>query len=534
MKIYQKILLGFALFLVLFIAAVHVYVTYYLEDQIKTTLVSEINSNSDGKYELTVLNLDLSFIKREILLEDISFNTTARAIQQLNVDLNSISLSGIDISQLLLNREISIRRILVENPVIQSRRDSSVSTGSSAETLIQRAAEASSAVLTNILIPEITFTQFDLKMFRQNEQTPYLSFSNSELNLFDTSLNKSSLSGSLPFKNVTGEFNNIEYKPANDLYAVRIASADFSSTAQTLGADSLSLTPTLSESDFFKKVGYRTDRMEGSITRFDIEGLDLDALMNRGSLISENIFLGEATLLLFRDKNYPRRENRPDKPLPQQLLKELEIPILVDTVSIENAAITYSEMAENADDRGYVEFTNLNARLLNTTNIDSLVRKNSNWILEASTRVMDKGELDVTFQFPLNEESHTITGRLKEMNATELNKAIEPIAAIRIESGNISSVRFEMRMGVTETVGFVEVIYDDLQLSVLDGETGDKNIRSRITSFLANQFKIKQENRAEDPRMGTILYQRESEKSFFNYWWKSLRDGLKTSIGIDN
>lgn len=533
MRTYQKILIGFALFLVLFIVAVHVYVTYYLEDQIKTTLVSEINSNSEGKYELSVSNLDLNFLSREINLDSISFNTTDRAIQQLDVDFKAISLSGIDLSMLLFRREISIRKIHVENPVIRIRRDSTESTGSNAETLIQRAAEASSAVLTNVLIPEITITQFDLKMFRQSEETPYLSFSNSQFTLFDTSLNESSLSGSVPFKNVSGEFENLEYKPKSDLYAVRVASAGFSSADQTARADSIILVPSLSENDFFREVGYRTDRMEGSLTSFSMDGVDFDAFLNRGSIISEKIFLDEPVLALFRDKNYPRRENRPDKPLPQQLLNELDIPVLVDTVSIENASVTYTELAEDADERGYVEFTNLNARLLNTTNIDSLVRENSNWILEATTTVMDKGELDVTFQFPLNEESHTITGRLKAMSATELNHALEPIASVRIESGNITSMRFEMRIGLTEAIGFVEVIYDDLQISILDGETGNKNVRSRVISFLANQLKIKKENSAEDPRMGAVSYQREPEKSFFNYWWKSLRSGLTTSVGID-
>ena len=216
------------------------------------------------------------------------------------------------------------------------------------------------------------------------------------------------------------------------------------------------------------------------------------------------------------------------------MLLELGVPVMIDVVTIEGATVRYSEIAENAENSGYIEFTQLDARLLNTTNIDSLIEKNSSWSMDATTRVMDNGELDVSFQFPLNEDYHTINGRLKQMNATDLNHALEPIASVRIESGNISTLRFEMRMGKTEAVGFLEVIYDDLKISVLDVETGDKNIRSRITSFLANHLKIKKDNVADDPRMGTVSYQREPEKSFFNYWWKSLRTGLKTSIGIDD
>jgi len=534
MKIYQKILIVLALFLLLFFVAIHIYSAYYLEDQIKNSLVNEINGNSDGKYQFNISKLNLSFINRTISLGEISFKTTESAVQKLNVDLKSISLSGIDLSQLLFKREISIGRILIDNPSIQLRRDASESTGSNAETLIQRAAEASSSVLSNIVIPEVVISKFDLQLYRETELTPYLSFSNSVLTLYDVSLNEASLTGSYPFEHSSGAFRNIEYYPESGLYSIRGSSAEFSSITQTASADSLLLTPLLEPRAFFNTVGYRTDRITGSLTSVQLDGFDLNAFLNRGILVSENLFLREPELFLFRNKNYPRRENRSGKPLPQQMLLELGIPVMIDVVTIEGASVRYSEIAENAENSGYIEFTQLDARLLNTTNIDSLIEKNSSWSMDATTRVMDNGELDVSFQFPLNEDYHTINGRLKQMNATDLNHALEPIASVRIESGNISTLRFEMRMGKTEAVGFLEVIYDDLKISVLDVETGDKNIRSRITSFLANHLKIKKDNVADDPRMGTVSYQREPEKSFFNYWWKSLRTGLKTSIGIDD
>ena len=533
MKTYQKILIGFALFLVLVASGLHFYASWYLEDQIKTTLISEINSNSDGKYEFTISTLNLSFLNRSINLEDLSFNTTNRAVQQLDVDLKSISLSKIDLSQLLFKREISIGRILVENPIIQIRRDLTESTGSNAETLIQQAAEASSAVLSNILIPEISVTQLDLEMYRQTDETPYLSIDNSELTLFDVSLNKSSLIDGFPFQYSSGAFRNIEYLPESGLYSIRGSLIEFSSISRTASADSLLLTPLLEADDFFDTVGYRTDRMTGSATSLRLNGFDVNRFLNDGIVLSENAFIGEPELTLFRNKNYPRRENRPNKPLPQELLRELEIPVMIEAITIEDAAIRYSEIAENAENSGYIEFANTDARLLNTTNIDSLIRKNSSWTVEASTRVMDKGELDLSFQFPLNEEYHTITGRMRKMSAMELNHALEPIASVRIESGDITTLRFEMRLRKSEAIGFLEVIYDDLKISVLDKKTGGKNFRSRITSFLANHLKIKKENDANDPRMGAISYQREPEKSFFNYWWKSLRTGLKTSIGLE-
>src|SRR6056297_1292675 len=354
MKIYKKILLGFALFLLLFFVAIHVYSTFYLEDQIKNSLVNEINKNAEGKYEFNISSLNLNFINRTISLEEISFNTTESAVQQLNVGLNSISLSGIDLRQLLFKREISIGRIHIDRPSIQIRRDASESTGSNAETLIQRAAEASSSVLSNIVIPEITVTNFDLQLFRQTEQTPYLSFSNSELTLFDISLNEASLTDSYPFEHSSGAFRNINYYPESGLYSIRGVSAEFSSITQTASADSLFLNPLLEAPVFFDTVGYRTDRMTGSLTSVQLDGFDINTFLNSGVMKSENIFLHEPKLSMFRNKNYPRRENRSSKPLPQELLLELGIPVKMDVITIEDASVRYSEIAENSTESGYI------------------------------------------------------------------------------------------------------------------------------------------------------------------------------------
>lgn len=534
MKTYQKVLAALVLFLLLFITAIHIYSTYYLEDQIKETLITEINRNSDGKYRFSIGELNLSFIQRTIILNEISFHTTEDAVQELHVELHSMFLSGIGLQKLLFSREINIGKIFIESPSIRIRKDSSETTDSNTKSILQRAAEASSSVLTNIVIPEIEINNIDFEISRESGRAPYLSFSNSELMLSGISLKKTSENGTMPFENSSGRFRDITYYTENGLYSIQGASAEFSSTSQSASADSLLLTPLLEPSDFFETVGYRTDRMTGFARSVTLDGFDIIALLNSDTLVSENIFIEQPELALFRNKNYPRRENRVLKPLPQEILHGLSFPVFINSVSIENASVRYSEIAENATETGYIEFTDLDAQLLNTTNVDSLIAKNSNWTLLANTRVMDAGELDVSFQFPMNEDYHTITGQLKQMNAMDLNHALEPIASVRIESGNISGMRFEMRVNKTEAFGFLEVIYDDLKISVLDGETGDKNLRSRITSFLANSLKIKKENLADNPRMGAISYQREPDKSFFNYWWKSLRTGLKSSVGLDD
>jgi hypothetical protein len=53
-----------------------------------------------------------------------------------------------------------------------------------------------------------------------------------------------------------------------------------------------------------------------------------------------------------------------------------------------------------------------------------------------------------------------------------------------------------------------------------------------MKSVLANTFKVKSDNTGENIRTGAINVEREINKSVFNYWWKSMLSGLKSSIGL--
>ncbi len=75
------------------------------------------------------------------------------------------------------------------------------------------------------------------------------------------------------------------------------------------------------------------------------------------------------------------------------------------------------------------------------------------------------------------------------------------------------------------------VIYEDLDIKKLDSETLEETTRSRIVSFVANLAVVRSSNPEDDPRVGEIDFERETDRSTFSYWWKTLRSGLKSSAG---
>ena len=62
-------------------------------------------------------------------------------------------------------------------------------------------------------------------------------------------------------------------------------------------------------------------------------------------------------------------------------------------------------------------------------------------------------------------------------------------------------------------------------------KTGDKG---GFASFLANTFVINNKNpNGKNLRVGEIYFERDKQKSIFNFLWKSLLSGIKPSLGIN-
>src|SRR5690625_5155594 len=103
---------------------------------------------------------------------------------------------------------------------------------------------------------------------------------------------------------------------------------------------------------------------------------------------------------------------------------------------------------------------------------------------------MNESDLQVQFLIHYQEKLHNIKGDLASTDPQILNSIFEPLAGVRIESGFVESVRFEMQLNDTHAIGNAEVIYDDLHIALVDRETYEKNLIRRVGSFFINTFAV--------------------------------------------
>lgn len=254
--------------------------------------------------------------------------------------------------------------------------------------------------------------------------------------------------------------------------------------------------------------------------------------LKQGELELEKLSIEGANFDVFRSKALPRPHQNP-KQMAHIAFKELKYPITVDTISVNQANISYIEHKPDIPEPGTVTFANLNGTFMDVTNDSASISQEHNLYLDVTAQVMNEARLSAHFVFPMHKNgSHTVKGSLGSLDVEKLNPILEPVAKIRAASGQIHSLEFDMDLGPQTSDGWVQLVYSDLRIEVLDAENVEEGGSQFFKTLLANLLKVKDSNNEDPLRKGEVSFERIEYKAIFNYWWKSLSSGLKDNIGM--
>jgi hypothetical protein len=102
-------------------------------------------------------------------------------------------------------------------------------------------------------------------------------------------------------------------------------------------------------------------------------------------------------------------------------------------------------------------------------------------------------------------------------------------------AGCAQEAAFDIDVTAGQARGRVRTIYRDLQIAVLDKQTGsEKGIGNRVTSWLVNVLQIRNANVPDasgTTREGKVDYKRKEDDGFVQFLWFALRTGVLDVIG---
>jgi hypothetical protein len=328
-----------------------------------------------------------------------------------------------------------------------------------------------------------------------------------------------------------------------ELYLLRFARLEVDLQRSSLQLDTLTIHPHLHKIAFAKKKEYESDRIEGAIPSLRLSDLKFQ-YRDTFFLNAEALHL-QMFLKVFRDKRLP------DKPkftlLPIQQLRKLSFGLSIDSLKIHKSYVEYEEFPEGLDREIKVYFDNLEATILDINNDPEMGTGET--MLAAQANFMGKGILEMTTVFPWQTNKKCqLKGTLRNFPLALINPVLEPIANMEIESGIMDQLVFHYNYDMHHSAGEVQLNYHDLKLiSYKDDEKIEEQQKRKknkdyedlrkdnLKSFLIN-FVIRKnmnEKVPEDKRTGQIDFERNTSRSIFNYWWKSLYSGIKSAYNLD-
>ncbi|GEM_PF-4015849 len=328
--------------------------------------------------------------------------------------------------------------------------------------------------------------------------------------------------------------SDLEYFITDSLNKINAGSYRVSFGEQRITLTDAQLKPTLGREAYAEAFGKQTDWIDLDVDSLDVIGINWRALFFDNRVDIDQVRINGVGMSVFRDKRVPR-EGEQYKGLPHMNLQQLDIPIELDRFDLENGKITYTEHALASSTTGTIAFTDMSATFDNLVNTPMALSKNEILSANVSTKLMGQGELSLNATANLKDErgSFLVVGRLDKMDLTKLNRMMEHVAFVKVRSGQNNKMEFSIEANEDFALGEMTFYYEDLKISMISKkDESDKGMGPALGSFFANAFVINSNNpRWLFVRDGDIFYERNVNRSIFNYLSKSVLSGVVSSIG---
>lgn len=322
-----------------------------------------------------------------------------------------------------------------------------------------------------------------------------------------------------------------------EFYTLRLRGAKVDMARKRIELDTLQVIPDFGKYEFGKKRGYETDRFDGIVPYVRIRNFSV----SRTDSLSITAAYAELRFVLniFRDKRLPFREV--PKPLPIDILRSLPFALRVDSLKVSNSYVQYEEFPEEATEAGGLFFDNLQAIFTNVNN----TQEDGNMHLAARGSLMGRGDVEISVAFPwIRQKRSRLRGSIKNFPLAKINPMLTPSTHLKVESGELHDLAFSFSFDAQRSNGEIEMIYENLKLtSFREEEDGTKKTdaegnpqKDNLRTFIMNTFifrKNMNEDLPESKRTGTVAFERDNQRSIFNFWVKSLLSGIKSAYNLD-
>ena len=353
---------------------------------------------------------------------------------------------------------------------------------------------------------------------------------NGEVN--DCEMNTLSRNTGLPFscRDLQMALSSFHYSFGENSQVLEIDSLKLQGAKGRFAVGNIRLMPRYGMYEFAEKAPGHADWTRIKASGLRGEGFSLQKLMSERFIFIDSISLEKASVSSFKNRQIEQKARV--KRLFYESVQEFSLPFAVRRVALNRVDVEYLELAKHGLSPGRIAFGDLRGIFYDLTNRPPSGQ--SFYTLKAEGRLMDQGKIQAVFRLPADsvKPAFEIAGEMGPLNLAVLNPILEPLAKIKVTSGHLEKMTFEIKGNSQKARVDMVFLYERLRIRIMKEKDGKLETSSFLTT-LANGMIVKENNPDHRGiRKGEGWAERDPYRSQFNYLWKIMLEGLKKSVGL--
>lgn len=503
--------------IVIFLSLINLGINFWVESK----LPQLINNENNTDYNISYKDVDLSIWNSRITAHDVSIipktslkNSDKKIGLYGNVKL--IEVNEFDIWSVLFGKKIKANNLVISQPniVLHKNNENAINDYNNINSKVFKPFEKI-IIVSDLYLNEGQFKILDIK----NKQT-LANAHNINFKLEGIVLNETTLNQKIPvvYSKYSFACDSLFYK-IDAFYELK--SKKVTATEKGLNIDSFTLIPTCTRQEFVQKTPKEKDLFTILAEKISINKMDWGFKNDVFFFKTNSIILDKVNANIYRGKMPV--DDLSKKKLYSYLLRNLKADIKVDTLLIKDSFLTYEEEKTFEKGPGRLFFSDFNM-LVN--NMESGYKKTElpDVKIKINCSFMKKSPLNVDWSFNVLDktEGFKIAGSIYKFEAEELEEFTKPYMNVKVK-GILDEVHFNFAGNDVINTGDFSLKYDDLKVEIYQNNKRLK--KNKFLSAIGNLF-VKNDS-DEELKTTEIEVERNQEKSFYNFLWISLADGLK-------
>ncbi|EKF56470.1 periplasmic protein [Galbibacter marinus] len=497
----NKRLIKILLFILGFLVVVGIMAQLFFAHKVEDVLQEEVPKN---------ITLDYKSLSTNVLLGSITLNGVQLNSEGVELESKRIKVSGLHFIPLLKSGDIVISELFFDEPSfsVVVKKDSS-------------SKSANGQKSKSIFFEKFQIQNGQFKVHQKVNDSSGLKIENIDLVLKEVAFNEQT-------KNRVVPFSLKDYSLSTKKGYYDLSSLEFI-TWRDLHIDT--------QSGYINKLLLQSKYNKGELSKMlTVEHDHYDIAFDSIALVQPNFGLDEGSPKLhfakvhlqrpeigvYRDKLLP--DDTTIKKLYNQSLRDLDFDLKVDSIEVSSGQVSYQErvVADVKPER--LLFTEVYADILNIHS-----RGNGMVVVDINAELMGDGPLTLNWSFdPMKSDNEfLVTGSLAQFDSSKINPFLRTNMKAEVK-GSIHQMYFTFSGHEFKSHGDMKMSYDDFEFFVLKKDRlGVNKLLTAVVSIFTNDGK---KTDKDGFRYGQYEVERNREKSFFNYLWLNVKEGLMSTM----